>query len=114
MQLNTHINALFVSNCILYKFVNNDRKSYGVIENICLISPGKTEMQHKLDASMLEVNSKYHQLEETEKNSLRSALIEERSRFCLFITCLKPFVVSIQMEPDGACYCKGIRYCLVN
>ncbi|KAK3745806.1 hypothetical protein RRG08_030679 [Elysia crispata] len=53
---------------------------------------GKTEMQHKLDASMLDVNSKYHQLEETEKNSLRSALIEERSRFCLFITCLKPFV----------------------
>ncbi|GFR82721.1 metastasis suppressor protein 1 [Elysia marginata] len=57
-------------------------------------SHGKTEMQHKLDASMLEVNSKYHQLEETEKNSLRSALIEERSRFCLFITCLKPFVDS--------------------
>ncbi|GFO34758.1 metastasis suppressor protein 1 [Plakobranchus ocellatus] len=53
---------------------------------------GKTEMQHKLDACMIEVNSKYHQLEDTEKNSLRSALIEERSRFCLFITCLKPFV----------------------
>ncbi|RUS86846.1 hypothetical protein EGW08_005383 [Elysia chlorotica] len=57
-------------------------------------SHGKTEMQYKLDASMLEVNSKYHQLEEAEKNSLRSALIEERSRFCLFITCLKPFVDS--------------------
>jgi hypothetical protein len=53
---------------------------------------GKTEMQYKLDQAMAEVNSKYTQLEETEKNSLRTALIEERSRFCLFITCLKPFV----------------------
>uniref|UniRef100_A0A0B7A4B2 IMD domain-containing protein n=1 Tax=Arion vulgaris TaxID=1028688 RepID=A0A0B7A4B2_9EUPU len=53
---------------------------------------GKSDMQQKLDSAMLDVNSKYHQLEETEKNSVRSALIEERSRFCLFITCLKPFV----------------------
>ncbi|BFZ19245.1 hypothetical protein BsWGS_22283 [Bradybaena similaris] len=53
---------------------------------------GKSDTQQKLDTAMIEVNSKYHQLEETEKNSVRSALIEERSRFCLFITCLKPFV----------------------
>ncbi|CAL1546265.1 unnamed protein product [Lymnaea stagnalis] len=55
-------------------------------------SHGKSDMHHKLESAMLEVNSKYHQLEETEKNSVRAALIEERSRFCLFITCLKPFV----------------------
>uniref|UniRef100_A0A2C9KDT4 IMD domain-containing protein n=1 Tax=Biomphalaria glabrata TaxID=6526 RepID=A0A2C9KDT4_BIOGL len=55
-------------------------------------SHGKSDMQHKLESAMMEVNTKYHQLEETEKNSVRAALIEERSRFCLFITCLKPFV----------------------
>ncbi|XP_059156664.1 uncharacterized protein LOC131941431 isoform X2 [Physella acuta] len=53
---------------------------------------GKSDMHQKLESAMLEVNSKYHELEETEKNSVRLALIEERSRFCLFITCLKPFV----------------------
>ena len=51
-------------------------------------------MQHKLECSMAEVNAKYQHLEEAEKHALRQALIEERSRFCHFITCLKPFVVS--------------------
>ena len=42
---------------------------------------------------MQEVTDKYLLLEETEKNAVRGALIEERSRFCLFISCLKPVVV---------------------
>jgi len=31
--------------------------------------------------------------QETEKGALRSALIEERSRYCLFVACLKPVMV---------------------
>lgn len=50
-------------------------------------------MQTKLDFAMQDVNAKYQQLEELEKNSVRTALIEERGRFCLFISCIKPFVV---------------------
>lgn len=50
-------------------------------------------MQLKLDVAMQDVNAKYLQLEEAEKNSVRTALIEERGRFCLFISCIKPFVV---------------------
>ena len=51
-------------------------------------------MQNKLDSAMHDVNDKYVLLEETEKHAVRNALIEERSRFCLFISCIKPFVVS--------------------
>ncbi|XP_060071624.1 protein MTSS 2-like isoform X2 [Ylistrum balloti] len=52
----------------------------------------KNEMQLKLDSAMQDVNDKYLLLEETEKNAVRTALIEERGRFCLFISCLRPFV----------------------
>ncbi|KAK6185083.1 hypothetical protein SNE40_007400 [Patella caerulea] len=53
---------------------------------------GKNDMQSKLDHAMHDVNEKYKLLESTEKNALRTALIEERGRFCLFISCIKPFV----------------------
>ena len=43
---------------------------------------------------MQDVNDKYMLMEEAEKNAVRTALIEERGRFCLFISCIKPFVVS--------------------
>ncbi|ESO90872.1 hypothetical protein LOTGIDRAFT_122591, partial [Lottia gigantea] len=56
------------------------------------IFTGKNDMQSKLDHAMHDVNDKYKLLEETEKNALRTALIEERGRFCLFISCIKPFV----------------------
>lgn len=51
-------------------------------------------MQTKLDHAMKDVTDKYMMLEEAEKSAVRTALIEERSRFCLFISCLRPFVVS--------------------
>ena len=54
---------------------------------------GKPDMQSRLDSAIQEVNDKYILLEEQEKNALRTALVEERGRFCLFISCLKPFVV---------------------
>ena len=59
-----------------------------------LLLIGKADMQNRLDNAMHDVNEKFLMLEEAEKNSVRTALIEERSRFCHFITCLKPVVVS--------------------
>ena len=52
-------------------------------------------MQLRLDHAMQDVNDKYLLLEEAEKSSVRTALIEERGRFCTFVSCLKPVVVGI-------------------
>ncbi len=54
---------------------------------------GKGDMLKQLENSMHDVNDKYILLEETEKNAVRQALIEERGRFCHFISCLKPVAV---------------------
>ena len=66
---------------------------------------GKNDMQNRLDSALQDVGDKFMMLEETEKNAVRTALIEERSRFCLFISCLKPVVVrrkfSISMHSDS-------------
>lgn len=59
---------------------------------------GKQDMQSRLDSAMQDVNDKYLLMEEQEKRALRKALIEERGRFCLFVSCLKPFVVSINLH----------------
>ncbi|XP_045194003.2 protein MTSS 2-like isoform X2 [Mercenaria mercenaria] len=56
------------------------------------VKKGKQDMQSRLDSAMQEVNDKYILLEDQEKNSVRTALTEERGRFCHFVTCLKPFV----------------------
>ncbi|KAL4234255.1 Metastasis suppressor protein 1 [Mactra antiquata] len=56
------------------------------------VKKGKQDMQSKLDNAMQEVNDKYILLEEQEKNAVRTVMIEERSRYCHFVTCLKPFV----------------------
>ena len=56
------------------------------------VKKGKSDMQNKLDHAMKEVTDKYMMLEEAEKTAVRTALIEERGRFCLFISCLRPFV----------------------
>lgn len=56
------------------------------------VKKGKSDMQNKLDHAMKEVTDKYMLLEEAEKTAVRTALIEERGRFCLFISCLRPFV----------------------
>ena len=54
-------------------------------------------MQMKLDNAMQDINEKYLVFEETEKNAVRRALIEERGRYCLFVGCIRPFVVSIAL-----------------
>ncbi|XP_071670328.1 protein MTSS 2 isoform X8 [Patagioenas fasciata] len=54
---------------------------------------GKGDLQPQLDNALQDVNDMYLLLEETEKQAVRKALIEERGRFCTFITFLQPVVV---------------------
>lgn len=44
----------------------------------------------------------YLLLEETEKQAVRRALIEERGRFCTFITFLQPVVVGPGGQGSGS------------
>uniref|UniRef100_A0A8P4GJ97 IMD domain-containing protein n=1 Tax=Dicentrarchus labrax TaxID=13489 RepID=A0A8P4GJ97_DICLA len=53
---------------------------------------GRGDLQPQLDSAMQDVSDKYLLLEETEKQAVRKALVEERSRFCYFVTMLKPVV----------------------
>ncbi|XP_041045850.1 protein MTSS 1-like isoform X4 [Carcharodon carcharias] len=53
---------------------------------------GKGDIQPQLDSALQDVNDKYLLLEETEKQAVRRALIEERSRFCAFVSMLRPVV----------------------
>ncbi|XP_074468566.1 protein MTSS 1-like isoform X3 [Sebastes fasciatus] len=53
---------------------------------------GRGDLQPQLDSAMQDVNDKYLLLEETEKQAVRKALVEERSRFCCFVSMLKPVV----------------------
>lgn len=56
---------------------------------------GRGDIQPQLDSAIQDVSDKYILLEETEKQALRKALIEERQRFCCFVAMLRPIVVSI-------------------
>ncbi|XP_043922535.1 protein MTSS 1 isoform X2 [Protopterus annectens] len=51
---------------------------------------GRGDVQPQLDSALQDVNDKYLLLEETEKQAVRKALIEERGRFCSFISMLRP------------------------
>ncbi|XP_029928347.1 protein MTSS 1-like isoform X2 [Myripristis murdjan] len=53
---------------------------------------GRGDVQPQLDSAMQDVSDKYLLLEETEKQALRKALIEERQRFCCFVAMLRPVV----------------------
>ncbi|XP_036001403.1 protein MTSS 1 isoform X4 [Fundulus heteroclitus] len=53
---------------------------------------GRGDLQPQLDSAMQDVSDKYLLLEETEKQAVRRALVEERSRFCVFVTMLRPVV----------------------
>ncbi|XP_053288292.1 protein MTSS 1 isoform X2 [Pleuronectes platessa] len=50
------------------------------------------DIQPQLNSAMQDVSDKYILLEETEKQALRKALIEERQRFCCFVAMLRPVV----------------------
>lgn len=63
---------------------------------ICILfaCEGRGDFQPQLNSAMQDVSDKYILLEETEKQALRKALIEERQRFCCFVALLQPVVVS--------------------
>lgn len=52
------------------------------------------ELQKRLEYGLQDMTERRQLLEETEKQAVRAALLEERSRFCLFVGFLKPVVVS--------------------
>ena len=64
---------------------------------------GKVEARGQLELSVQEVNAKFAVLEATEKNAVTTAMVEERSRFCTLVNCLKPVMVSefIECIPPG-------------
>ncbi|CAL8293019.1 unnamed protein product [Merluccius merluccius] len=53
---------------------------------------GRGDIQPQLNSAMQDVSDKYFLLEELEKQALRRALVEERSRFCSFASMLRPVV----------------------
>ncbi|XP_070616669.1 protein MTSS 2 isoform X2 [Erythrolamprus reginae] len=53
---------------------------------------GRGDLQPQLDHALQDVNDLYLLLEETEKQAVRRALVEERGRFCTFIAYLQPVV----------------------
>lgn len=59
----------------------------------CFLHTGRGDIQPQLDSALQDVNDKYLLLEETEKQAVRKALIEERGRFCTFISMLRPVIV---------------------
>ncbi|KFU84079.1 Metastasis suppressor protein 1, partial [Chaetura pelagica] len=58
----------------------------------CFLLTGRGDIQPQLDSALQDVNDKYLLLEETEKQAVRKALIEERGRFCTFISMLRPVI----------------------
>ncbi|KAL1129975.1 hypothetical protein AAG570_012919, partial [Ranatra chinensis] len=51
-----------------------------------------SDLQRRVECSLQDVSERKQVLEEIEKKAVRSALVEERSRFCLLVAFLKPVV----------------------
>lgn len=62
------------------------------------VSVGKDEARGQLDSALQDVNVRYAVLEETEKRAVCRALVEERARYCSFVSMLKPVLVSAALE----------------
>ncbi|XP_077049602.1 MTSS I-BAR domain containing 2a isoform X4 [Siphateles boraxobius] len=54
---------------------------------------GRGGLQPQLDSAMQDVSDMYLLMEETEKQAVRRALLEERGRYCSFISFLQPVVI---------------------
>ena len=63
--------------------------------SLSLCVAGKDEVRGQLDSALQDVNTRYAVLEETEKRAVCRALIEERGRFCSFVSMLKPVLVRL-------------------
>lgn len=66
------------------------RSSLEAVRQQKKLKKGKIETSEQLDRAVQDVNDKLLLLREFEKTSVKASLIEERSRLCLFISCLKP------------------------
>lgn len=66
------------------------KKSSDTIKLQKKVKKGKDEVRMQLDSALQDVNTRYAVLEEVEKRAVCRALIEERGRFCSFVTMLKP------------------------
>ncbi|XP_046397580.1 protein MTSS 1 isoform X2 [Ischnura elegans] len=69
---------------------NNTGSGGNIMTTSC--GPGGPDLQRQLDVSMADVNERRHLLEEAEQKAACAALVEERSRYCIFVACLKPVV----------------------
>lgn len=56
---------------------------------------GRGDLQPQLDSAMQDVSDMCLLMEEMEKQAVRRALVEERGRFCTFISFLQPVVVRV-------------------
>ncbi|XP_053343029.1 protein MTSS 1-like isoform X1 [Clarias gariepinus] len=53
---------------------------------------GRGDLQPQVDSALQGVSDKYASLQETERQAVRKALIEERARFCTFVSMLRPAI----------------------
>ncbi|KAL6473825.1 hypothetical protein MHYP_G00173860 [Metynnis hypsauchen] len=53
---------------------------------------GRGDLQPQVDSALQGVTDKYASLQETERQAVRKALIEERARFCAFVSMLRPAI----------------------
>uniref|UniRef100_A0A3Q3WSG9 IMD domain-containing protein n=1 Tax=Mola mola TaxID=94237 RepID=A0A3Q3WSG9_MOLML len=66
------------------------KKSSDTIKLQKKVKKGKDEARGQLDSALQDVNVRYAVLEETEKRAVCRALIEERARYCSFVSMMKP------------------------
>lgn len=76
------------------------RKSLDTIKLQKKARKGRGNLRPQLDSAMQDVNDLYLLMEETEKQAVRRALLEERSRYCSFISLLQP-VVNVEIAMLG-------------
>ncbi|XP_054890140.1 MTSS I-BAR domain containing 2a isoform X3 [Poeciliopsis prolifica] len=76
------------------------RKSLDTIKLQKKARKGRGNLRPQLDSAMQDVSDLYLLMEETEKQAVRRALLEERGRYCIFINFLQP-VVNVEIAMLG-------------
>ncbi|MFT7810491.1 MTSS1-like protein isoform X2 [Arapaima gigas] len=66
---------------------------------------GRGDLQPQLDSAMQDVTDMCLLMEEMEKQAVRRALLEERGRFCTFISFLQPVVVRAEVAVADCLWC---------
>ncbi|XP_061582677.1 protein MTSS 1-like isoform X2 [Cololabis saira] len=66
------------------------KKSSDTVKLQKKVKKGKDEARCQLDSALQDVNVRYAVLEETEKRAVCRALVEERGRYCSFVSMLRP------------------------